>query len=362
MSLLYKPDWEETKQNYIAWWNHEYFGRAAIAVTAPKDNAPTIERPKLPEGVDNEERHSNIEYIKARNRYWLERTYFGGEAIPTWFGNGYPGNISIPAFVGCPLGFQNDTVWWYQLLEGDDLDVSKLKIDPNNKWWRFGLELQKIGIEEARGKAIPGIVGAFGGCGDTLAALRGSEQLLFDCVERPDDVRKAELLLMDQWFEVYDTFYNLAYKTAEGSNTWFGTWSPGKNYAGQNDFSFNISPKMFRDIFIPALEKQMDFLDHSIYHLDGVNAFVHLPALLELDKLNGVQVGPGAGQPSPIHFLDTCRAVQAAGKNLHITIAPEEVPEALSLLHATGLFIATWADSEQEAKDLIKLAERESKP
>ena len=42
MQLEYKPDWEETQERYRAFsfWAHEYFGRAAIAVTAPLDNPP----------------------------------------------------------------------------------------------------------------------------------------------------------------------------------------------------------------------------------------------------------------------------------------------------------------------------------
>ena len=38
MALLYKPDWENTKERYKMWWAHEYFGRCALAVTAPRNN------------------------------------------------------------------------------------------------------------------------------------------------------------------------------------------------------------------------------------------------------------------------------------------------------------------------------------
>jgi hypothetical protein len=40
MQLEYKSDWEETKARYRAFRAREYFGRAAIAVTAPLDNPP----------------------------------------------------------------------------------------------------------------------------------------------------------------------------------------------------------------------------------------------------------------------------------------------------------------------------------
>ena len=66
---------------------------------------------------------------------------------------------------------------------------------------------------------------------------------------------------------------------------------------------------------------------------------------------------PGAGKPSPLHYIDTLRLVQSRGKNLHITIPPEEVEPALELLSARGLFISTHCDTEEQARYLLKKAE-----
>ena len=38
-------------------------------------------------------------------------------------------------------------------------------------------------------------------------------------------------------------------------------------------------------------------LDHSLYHLDGPDAIKHVPALMELEKLDALQWTCGAGQP-----------------------------------------------------------------
>lgn len=358
MSLKYKPDWEETKKRYVAWWNGEYIGRALLTVHAPKADPPSLTRPTPP--ANPEQRWIDRDYLIAFVNYWLDTSYFGGDSYPMWHA-GYPGHVSIPAFVGCPVSFQEDTVWWDPIIDDDSLDVRRFTIDPDNRWWKYGIDLQHLAVREAQGRCIPGIVAAFGGCGDTLAAYRGSEKLLLDCIERPDAVREAEMVLMEQWKTIYDTFYTIARDAAEGSSTWFGLWAPGKSYATHCDFSFNISPKMFRDLFLPALEMQVNYLDYPIYHLDGTGAFGHLPAIMELEKLRVVQVLPGAGQPSPIHFLDVCKEVQAGGKNLHISIPAHEVPQALSLLSAKGLCIDTWVRTEQEAKDLVTFVERESK-
>jgi len=358
VGLLHKQDWEETKQRFLSWWNGNYFGRCAMSVTAPRATLPSLQPPTHP--ADPVDRWTNLDYIAALNEYQHATTFYGGEAFPIWSG-GYPGHTSIPAFLGCPVTLDHATGWWDPVLTDDDWDVTSVRLDTDGRWWKFAVDLLRTASEASAGKSIPSI-GALGGCGDTLAALRGTWHLLHDCVERPDRVRASELHLMTQWCEVYGEFYDIIRSSAEGSTCWFELWSPGRFYASQCDFSYMISPKMFRDLFVPALEKQTEFLDHSVYHLDGIGAFVHVPALLKLPGIQAIQVLPGAGKPSPLHYLETLKQVQAGGKNLHISIAPEEVESALSLLSAKGLFIETWCATEEEARDLLKAAERWSKP
>jgi hypothetical protein len=132
-------------------------------------------------------------------------------------------------------------------------------------------------------------------------------------------------------------------------------------YPAQNDFSYMISPRSFREVFIPTLEEQTRFLDHAIYHVDGEGGFNHVAALCELPRLQALQILPGAGKPSPLHYMPVLKQVQAAGKNLHISIEAREVEPALAELSARGLFIATWCETEEEARDLLRQAEQWSR-
>lgn len=354
MSLLFKPDWEETKQRFLAWWAGESLGRCALAVTAPRDNPPPIARPEPPR--DPLQRWTDLDYISALNEYEHATTYYGGEAFPIWNG-GYPGHTAIPAFLGCPTTLDMETGWWDPVLTDEDWDVRSLRIDPEGRWWIFTGELLRRAVAECHGKSIPSI-GAFGGSGDTLAALRDTWRLLFDVAGHPERVREAEHYLMEMWVEVYEAFYRIIHEAAGGSTCWFGLWSPGRFYAAQCDFSYMISPHMFRELFLPAIERQTRYLDHTVYHVDGIAAFAHVPALLELPRLQALQILPGAGKPSPLHYLDTLHLVQAGGKRLHITIPPEEVETALSLLSARGLFIDTHCETEAQARALLKSAEK----
>jgi hypothetical protein len=54
--------------------------------------------------------------------------------------------------------------------------------------------------------------------------------------------------------------------------------------------------------------------------------------------------------------------VQKNGKNLHITIAADEVETTLSLLSSKGLFIETSCETEEQARTLLKMVEKWSRP
>ena len=359
MQLLYKADWEEAKERYCAWWEGEYFGRCGLFVTAPLENAPEGDVPKAPE--DPERRWTNLEYLTAAGEFGHRRTFFGGEAFPIFY-PGYPGHTSIPAFMGCPTTLDHHTGWWEPILKGESWQVDDLKLDKASRWWKFTLDLLRHMAKVCQGKSIPS-TGAFGGCGDTLAGLRGSDRLLLDVVDQPELVRRTENFLMDMWFEVFDTCHEIVRQTQDGGSCgWFPLWAPGKFYAVQNDFAYMISPAMFRELFLPVIRRQTEFLDYAVYHVDGVGNFAHVPALCELPRLQALQILPGAGKPSPLHYLDVLRTVQAAGKNLHITIPSDEVEKALALLSARGLFIQTTCTTEAEARGLLKKAERWSRP
>ena len=50
----------------------------------------------------------------------------------------------------------------------------------------------------------------------------------------------------------------------------------------------------------PGLTEQCQWLDWSIYHLDGEHAMCHLDALLEIDALDAIIIGRGGGSPEDL--------------------------------------------------------------
>ena len=247
MSLLYKPDWEETKERYRAWWRGEYFGRCGLSVTGRKAGTEHLAPPATPD--DPVVHWTDLSYLVALNEWQHATTFWGGEALPVWHG-GYPGHTGLQTFLGCPIELDHTTGWSRPILTGEDLETSSLHLHTGGRWWPFALELQHTAAAASEGKSIPS-VGAFGGCGDVLAAVRGTEALLFDCLERPDQVVAAELRLMDLWCHTYDALAAPLDQPRRGATCWFCLWAPEKFYATQCDFAYTISPHMFRNLFLP---------------------------------------------------------------------------------------------------------------
>ncbi len=356
--MKYKENWEETKTRYRDWWNHENRDRCLLSIKTRKANASCI--PPPPEPASIRERWYDLDSISQRELYRMETLFFGAETLPIW-SSGYSGLKALPTLLGCPVKLSMSTGWWDPILnDPDEISRQNLSLNEDTEEYKLAMNSLRRGVQESRGKSLVS-VGALGGSGDTLAGLRGTEQLLMDCIERPHQVRETEEFLMDIWIDFYDRCYEIIRKTDEGSCGWFPLWAPGKFYAVQNDFSFNVGPDMFRDIFLPVIKRQIEFLDYAVYHVDGVNSFVHVDALCELPGLQALQILPGAGKPSPLHYLDILKKVQKAGKNLHISISANELEIALSELSSRGLFISTVASSETEARELISKAEKLSK-
>jgi hypothetical protein len=355
-ALLYKPDWPEARQRLAAWWNREKIDRCLLTVHAPRDNCADAAYPQRPPTI--QERWTTTDYLDALNEYDHRTTFYGAEAVPVWT-PGNPGHVTIPTFYGCPFKLDWDTGWHEAILTGPTLDATGLKLDRTCQWWTWGDRLLQHARAASAGKSVPSMNAIFGG-GDTLAMLRGTERLLMDIMDDPAAVCGAELKLMDDWMEVFGHQWGILTRDGGLATNWFGLWAPGTCYPMQCDVSYGISAQSFHECFVPALRKQAQFLDYSLYHVDGVGAFHLVPEIARIDRIRALQILPGAGKPSPLHYLDVLRQVQRLGKGLHITIGPGEVGQALDLLSSRGLCINTWAESESQARQIIELAARES--
>jgi len=348
-TLLWKPDWADSRAALTAWWEHRGL---ALAVTAPKDE-PWEAIPK-PGELTPEDHWTNADHWTRTAIYDLSRTYFGGTAIPAlWTLIGGPGSLGL--LLGAIAHPAPDTLWYEPVIDDPD-NYPLLHLDRNGPWWKRHFDVLEQAALENRGRYLVGLPDLIENI-DVLAQLRDGQKLLLDLIERPEWVKEQIGLIDRFYFETYEAMLPYVGDPWGGTTfSAFGLWAPGRVAKVQCDLSCMISRDMFREFIVPSLTKQCAWLDYSMYHLDGTTALHHLDALLEIAPLDAIEWTPQAGLPgggSP-RWFDLYRRIKAAGKSVQaMGVAQAEVEPLINAVGPEGLFIYTACATEAEARQLL---------
>jgi len=355
--MLYKEDWDKTKEHYTAWWNNET-SEPILHVSAPKKGYEKMvywwgwgfaKDPKDPQRtVDQFE-----DYCR--------KVWFGGDAYPDLWINLGAGVAAT--YIGAEPRFRADseTVWfetpktWKEIEETD--------YTPHGEWWQTTKNITRYVTEKSKDKFTAGLTD-IGGVTDILASIRGSQNLIVDCFRNSEKVKAASQRILDIWHACYDELYRISEGATRGNSAWMGLWCKEGWYPIQCDFAAMLSPKIFTELAFPYIKEQCLRLERTIYHLDGPGEIPHLDALLSIPELDGIQWTPGAGHStitSP-HWLSLYRKIQKKGKKLVLLDAPEAEAQFLTKnLKPKGLLIRTFCETEDNARALLKALDRKQR-
>jgi len=351
-ALAYKPDFAEACERMSAFWRKRPLDRPAIWVTAPRrEPIPGPEAPRVTK--DPIRQWTDQEYRLAQGDAQMRGTFYGAEAVPTFQTQLGPGSLAI--HLGSPPTFMPDTVWYNACM--DDLTTGRdLAYDPREEWWVWTCEFTRRAVQAGEGKyvvAFPDFIENL----DTLASLRGAIELLTELVDAPQAIHRYQRQILELYFRYFDEAAALMDIPTYGSVfVTFPVWGPGRICKLQCDMSAMISPDMFREFVLPYLVDQCRRVDHPFYHLDGPDAICHVPALLEIEELHGIQWTPGAGA-YPVHseeWWPMFRQIQDAGKSLFLLGVPaDQVPRILDQFDPNLTLISTGCPTQDEAETLI---------
>ena len=371
--MYYKSDWEQAKCRLAAFWHNEIIDRCCIGVIAPRKNSKTRPFPELQNGpwLGGLERYRDDDYESIRRWWtdpeenykrmilWMENTYFGGEAAPITYINW--GAMAEASFFGSDPIFSKTTVWYPEVIT--NWDTWQWKSDVHDSiYWRQTIDITKYLIEQNNGRYFVGTA-ELGHAADVLSLMRGAANFCLDLVDNPIKVKEAIDILSDTRIVLHKELYNLIIDNNDngGVIAWMNLWAPGRLDQAFCDFSSIISPEMFKKIFVPEIEKYLSDLDFNSYHLDGPDAMRnHLATLLEIKQIKNIQWTPGVGLPptySP-QYMPYYKRIQDKVKSLYLLAKINEVEPILAELSPKLLFINTYADSEDEAKSLLKKVEK----
>jgi len=355
--LLYREDMDEVRARLIAWWNGNDIGRPAMQIVAPREK-PVEDIPALPrpDGWITDYSTSNFAYrvnLAARacvNHYYL------GEAVPAVAPDLAPNCLAL--YLGCRGKEMPGTVWCEPCFSSPD--EARFVYDPDNFYWQFTLKLGGEQLRLGRGKFLIQFPDLIEGL-DTLAAMRGTEELLCDLVDRPEWVHGCLRQITDRYFHYYDILYNMFRDEVGGSIFW--AWAPGRMAKFQCDFSAMISPEMFGEYMVPVLREMCERVAYCMYHWDGPGAIPHHDHLLSLPRLTMIQWTPGAGAEGPEspRWWPLYHKTIDAGKKVYIGGFRQPRQALLALKREFGpklkqFLIGLAVSSRAEAEELLRLA------
>ena len=347
----------EIKAKYNAFWKHDFDERAVLNIEVPSPASHT----EYPENTAD--RWENTTWRKEAFSRYMNNTKYLAEGFPHYWINLGPG--ALAAMLGCEYTYFPYTVWFGKnpmIKEWSDMD--KVKLLPENPMNKLILDMTKEFCKTSKDSYVVCITD-LGGVMDILDSFRGTEQLMYDMVDEPDKVLSAIEKIDNFWEEAFTQSYKILEKANKCMSAWIPIWCSKRWYPLQCDFSAMISPDDFKKFVMPSLVRSANFLDHSIYHLDGMGELPHVDMLLSIDRLDGIQWVPGAGKPALAddQWFPLYEKIQAKGKCLVLfgVDSPSDCLYLLKNLSHKGLFISGCFKSTEEAEEVICKAKEYAK-
>ncbi len=342
----------EARKRYQAFWDRDSFERCILYIATRRGSSNIMDDATIEERWTDMDRR-----VQLAMETYTNFDYYA-EGFPSFFVNFGPG--SMAPCVGGNYVFHRNTVWFdTDPLIKDWKDVPELVFDKESSMWKLMATLTEKAAKASNGLYCAS-VSDIGGSLDILASLRGSETLLYDLMDHPEEVLKLHDQIDVIWKEIYSELYKILRKYQKGVSTWVPLWCEKSYYTLQCDFCAMISPDMFKTFVKPYLVSQTEFLEHSIYHLDGPDAVKHLDDLLDIPRLDGIQWSPGDGKPQTedeSHF-DMYNKILSAGKGLVLVGVPfNSLENILKNISTKGLYLQMRVEDEKQAKEAIKIAQ-----
>ena len=339
--LGWKADPQATRRAFEDWWK-----RTGVLIGMwdfPAREGLPVEAVPAPAGPpEGESLYVHPELRAQWNHYWLSRSAFPHQVLPIAETDIGPGSLSL--LFGCEPRFSPATVWFDPCWEGaeDVVDLPPIRFDEDNHWWKLTVRTLEASKALAEGKYLVGCPDLMENI-DILAAMREPQTLMMDMIESPGWVEEKVSEITKAWFQVYERIHDLI-KEPDGSSAYgaFRLWGPGKTAKLQCDASAMFSPGMFARFVQPELTRQCDWLDHSLYHLDGTQAICHLDALLSIESLDAIEWTPQSGIETGGHerWYPMYQKILEAGKSLQVVnVRGHEVEPLLNAVGTEGIYL-----------------------
>ncbi|MBR0037786.1 MAG: homocysteine S-methyltransferase family protein [Bacteroidales bacterium] len=367
----WKENLEETKQHYIDWWNHKgivlnmwehfqvdvrphgpYSGEAPVKEAATTGFGTGSVIPGAPVPASNEQKWFDPAWRADYLDWYVGHSCLKADMLPV--ANTQLGPGSMSAILGARFEAGDDTIW----IHPDPDYTDDFRFDPEHPNYRLHKDLLRACKQKAQGHYYVGMPDLMEGI-DVLAGMKGTDKVMMDIMEQPEVLEQQMQRINDAYFQVFDELYDIIKEeNGEMAFCYFSSWAPGKMTKLQCDLSTMLSESDYRRFVQPFIRQQCERIPYTLYHLDGVGALHHLPALLEIQELKAIQWTPGVGEPqggSP-KWYDLYRKILAGGKSVLISwVSLPELRPLLEAIGTEGVHLEMDFHNEQEVEEAERI-------
>lgn len=345
----FKPDFDQARERWLAFWDQELVDRPCCVITAPKDpSRPMPPHPPYMAGTYGDF-GPIVQQLLARG----EATWWGGEAIPSYTPSFGPDMFG--AWLGGDLQFDPNnygTNWVVPCVEEWDRSLP-LRLDPANVWWRRMLDFCDALARGFDGRMLVAHLDLHSNM-DALSAIRTPERLCMDMMDVPETIDRAMRDARDLYPVIYDGLYRAGRMERYGTLGWVPAYHPERTNTIQCDFAALIGPEHFRRFVLPALEEEAAYLRHCVYHYDGPECLVHLNDICSVPGLDCIQWTTGARNRPFIEWMDLLKTIQSKGVSLWIPCDPQSIRVFHRELKPNMVFYCCSAGSPAEGEAVLR--------
>lgn len=348
---MFSEKYHSVLEQYEKFWNRTNTERPILNISYPASN----ESYRAPATL--EEQWLDETYRYNAFKHGLDHNGYLAEGIPTLFTNFGPGCLS--ACIGGGYELSKRTIWFDTKLLVDDWEnPPEICFDEQSEMWQNMLRAQKLFASDPDVHfSIPDL----GGILDIVASWRGTQNLLYDLYDYPDEVKEFASKVKETWFKAFDKQLEIVSATGQPYNTWMNIPSAKPWYPIQCDFAYMISPDQFREFALPDIVDMVNYMERSIYHLDGVGELPHVDMLLDIPNLNGIQwvAGDGHEPLTDPKWYELYKKIQNKKKNIVLLGGLNENDMAgaerlIKSIDPTGVCISWRCSSREKAEDMLE--------
>jgi hypothetical protein len=352
IELETKPDMAACLARIDAWYAQEIIDRPPVrfsrhnALYAAADADAQARYPSLRDWwLDAEEQVARFERTMVGKRYH-------GETFPIFWPNLGP-NVLAACF-GAPLTFGEVTSWAEPILREH---TQQVRLDLQSPYLACLDAQTELALQMAPGRFVVGYTDIHPGI-DWLAALRGTQELLFDLYDAPEAVQSWLGEATRGFLTFYDHFDARLKAAGQPSISWMEIPAPtagGRMHIPSCDFATMVSPDHFVEFIFPSLADECRAMTHNIFHMDGKGVARHLDAILQLPNVQAVQWVQGVADDMPIlQWVPLIRRIQAAGRSVVVDLQLSELEPFLAQVEPEGIYLCVGTESEEQELAILK--------